>query len=275
MPPGRGTAPRAGALQSRACHWALRIVIASCVLFTRQGSAQIVNVQPLITDPNRPGLGVVLDSSLDLRTGNTQLFLLSGSGLVRYRYGRQLVFVLARQDYGVQGGQRFVSKDFEHLRYRFSLAAPLELEYFLQHDRDQFRRVASRLVWGMGPRFRLLFREGIELALGAAYMQELQRLDHASEPDAGELESAQRLSTYGALTVQVDERVHVAQTVYAQPRFDRPEDIRVLNESELLVSLGEAAALKASLSLEYDSFPPDGRHTLDTVTKTGLQVRLK
>jgi hypothetical protein len=251
------------------------MAIASCALFARQSSAQIVNVQPLITDPTRAGLGVVLDSSLDLRTGNTQLFLLSGSGLVRYRYGRQLVFLLARQDYGVQGGQRFVSKDFEHLRYRFSLAGPLELEYFLQHDRDQFRRVASRVVWGMGPRFRLSFRGGTELALGAAYMQELQRLDHASEPDAGELQSAQRLSTYGALTVQVDERVRIAQTVYAQPRFDRPEDIRVLNESEVLMSLGEAVALKASLLLEYDAVPPDGRHTLDTVTKTGLQVRLK
>ncbi|HVZ31714.1 MAG TPA: hypothetical protein VG963_04770, partial [Polyangiaceae bacterium] len=110
MPSGRGTAACAGALPSLVYHWALRAVIASCSLFARQSSAQIVNVQPLITDPNRPGLGVVLDSSLDLRTGNTQLFLLSGSGLVRYRYGRQLVFVLARQDYGVQGGQRFVSK---------------------------------------------------------------------------------------------------------------------------------------------------------------------
>jgi hypothetical protein len=238
-------------------------------------SAQIVNVQPLIMDPRRNGLAVVADAALDLRTGNTRLVLLSGSLLVRYRHERQLVFVLARQEYGVQDGERFLSKDFEHLRYQLRLTDVLELESFVQHDRDEFRRLAWRVVSGMGPRFTLLANEAIDLALGVAYMQELERLDNASYPDAGEQDLAHRLSSYVALSLRLNDKLRLGQTVYVQPRFDRPNDFRLLNESELLVSLSTIVALKATLSIGYDAEPADGRRALDTITKTGLQLRLK
>jgi putative salt-induced outer membrane protein YdiY len=127
----------------------------------------------------------------------------------------------------------------------------------------------------MGPRFPLVASAAFDLALGVAYMQELEKLDRAAEPDSGEQQLAHRLSTYAALALRVNERLRFGQTAYAQPRINRPKDVRVLSESELLVSISDMLALKATFSLGYDSFPPDGRHTLDTVTKTGLQLKLR
>jgi uncharacterized protein DUF481 len=259
---------------------AVRVGLVTCALalglcLPRSAAAQIVNVQPLITDPRRQGLDAAIDASLDVRTGNTQLLLVSGSALVRYRHQRQLVFLLARQDYGTEGGERFLSKDFEHLRYRLTLTEALELECFVQHDRDEFRRLAWRAVWGAGPRFPVVATDAVDLAFGIAYMEELERLDHAPEPDAGQQQLAHRLSTYVAFALRLNERVRAGQTVYAQPRFSQPKDIRVLSETELLVALGTVVSLKATVSLGYDSYPPDGRHALDTVTKMGLQLRLR
>lgn len=241
----------------------------------RMASAQIVNVQPLIMDPKREGLVVVADAALDVRTGNTQLLLVSGSLLARYRHGRHLVFALLRQEFGTEGGERFLSKDFEHLRYRLSFNDWLDLESFVQHDRDEFRRLSWRVVSGMGPRFFLVATEPFDLALGVAYMQELEKLDDAPFPDSGEQQLAHRLSSYVAFTLRMNDKVRFGQTVYAQPRITQPSDARVLSESELLFSLTDIVALKATLSIGYDSAPADGRRELDTVTKTGLQLRLK
>jgi hypothetical protein len=238
-------------------------------------AAQIVNVQPLIVDPKREGLVVVSDAALDVRTGNTELLLLSGSLLARYRHGRHLVFTLLRQEYGTEGGERFLSKDFEHLRYRLSVADWLDLESFVQHDRDEFRRLAWRVVSGMGPRFFVIASEPLDLALGVAYMQELERLDDGPYPDSGEQQLAHRLSSYVSLGLRLNDKVRFGETLYAQPRITEPDDIRVLSESELLFSLSDIVALKATLSIGYDSAPADGRRELDTVTKTGLQLRIK
>jgi putative salt-induced outer membrane protein YdiY len=65
----------------------------------------------------------------------------------------------------------------------------------------------------------------------------------------------------------------MAQSAYAQPRLDRPNDVRVLNETELLVSLGESFTLKLTFALGYDSLPPAGRRGLDTATKTSVGLR--
>lgn len=234
---------------------------------------QIVNVQPLIAAPDAEGASAALEAALDVRTGNTQLLLLSASALGRLRIGQHLWFLLLRQEFGVQGGERFLDKDFEHLRYRYDLLEWLQLEAFGQHDRDEFRRLAARMLWGGGVRVPFQPAPELELAAGIAYLWELERLSAGSEADAGAVSAAHRLSSYVTLALRLDERLRLGQSTYAQPRVTQPEDIRLLNETELLVSLNEMLALKLTFSLGYDSRPPIGRRALDTATKTSLQLR--
>lgn len=234
---------------------------------------QIVNVQPLLAAPEEAPASGAVEGALDVRTGNTRLMLLSASALGRVRSGRHSWFVLLRYEMGVQGGERFLDKDFEHLRYRFELLEALQLEAFVQHDRDEFRRLAARLVWGTGVRVPFHPAEPLELALGAAYLWELERLSSGPEPDSGAVSVSHRLSSYATLQLRLDEHLQLGQSTYAQPRWDRPDDIRVLNETELLVSLREELRLKLSFALGYDSLPPAGRRKLDTASKTSLQLR--
>lgn len=247
----------------------------SLLAWSPAASAQIVNVQSLIVDPAREGFGGAVDASLDLRTGNTDLLLVSASLLLRYRAGRHLIFGIGRQELGMESGARFLSRDFEHLRYRLSLEDWLEAETFVQHDRDEFRRVAWRFLWGLGPRFLLVTTDTMSLAVGSAYMLEIERLDRAPLPDSGERHLAHRSSSYVAFSLRLNDRLRLGESLYVQPRLDRPLDTRVLNETELGVDLEQRLLLKLTFSLSYDAFPPAGRAGLDTATKTSVQIRFR
>jgi len=69
------------------------------------------------------------------------------------------------------------------------------------------------------------------------------------------------------------------KTLYAQPRFDRPSDIRVLDELELRFDLDERIALTTSFWSRFDSDPPsevakaghraEERHRADVLTTRG------
>jgi hypothetical protein len=234
--------------------------------------AQIVNVQPLLMHDAHPGASMAFEAAADYRTGNVDLLLVSSSLIARYLRGRHLVFLLGREEFGMKTGQRFIDKDLEHLRYRLHAAGLLDVETFAQHDRDEFRRLALRVLWGAGPRLRVPSPRNVEAAVAAAYMIEYEELRAGTEPDAGQTTLSHRLSTYATVWVQAGAHLKLGHTVYVQPRWDRFSDVRVLSETESLIAVGGHVALKVSLMLTFDSQPPVGVKPLDVGTRTSLQV---
>ena len=234
--------------------------------------AQIVNVQPLLKDDDKAGLSGAADISADWRTGNTQLLLLSVSAIGRLRADRHLLFLLVRGDLGIQGESRFVRKDLEHLRYRVDVLERLQLETFIQHDADEFRRLALRSLWGAGARVVAYEGPWLNAVFGLAYMLELERLASGSQPDAGEERLSHRVSSYAVLRLRLSDMLRASQTVYVQPRLDYLNDVRVLSETELLISLAEHVALKVAVTAAYDSLPPSGLSALDTTSRLQLHL---
>lgn len=238
-------------------------------------SAQIVNVQPLIGGPSdqaKEGPSLAFEGSADLRRGNTNLVTLSGSAIGLYRSGRHLAFLLARGDYGENNDQKFMSKDLEHARYRVDIVGPLAGEVFVQHDRDDFRRLALRAIAGAGPRVHFAWWGLLTATFGAAYMLEHEVLGGGDFRDAGEGVWAHRLSSYAILGTIVGERLSLAVTMYAQPRLDNARDIRVLCETSLLSKATKYLSLKLSLTSAYDSEPPSQVAPLDSTLKGALQA---
>jgi hypothetical protein len=242
------------------------------LLLSSTASAQIVNVQPLLARHEmRPGLGLALESALDWRTGNTSLLLFSANLVTRYRYRRHHLFLLGHAELGIKSGERFLSKDLEHLRYRIEVARAIDVESFLQHDRDEFRRSALRVVWGFGPRLRIIMTHRYEVAVAAAYLGEYQQIRQDTQPDAGTTRVMHRISAYATFVVRLG-RFSVAETVYAQPRIGLPEDVRFLEETEMLATITEHLSLKLAWTLAYDNVPPIAVQPLDTGLRVLLQV---
>jgi putative salt-induced outer membrane protein YdiY len=246
--------------------------MSALVLLLALAPAQIVNVQPLVSGQDQDGFSGSLTGSADWRTGNSELILLEGSLVARYRNGPHLVFLLGKAEFGASGPVKFSNRDMEHLRYRYTALENLQLETLVQHARDAFQRQALRVLWGAGPRFVWSLPDVLDAAVGVAGMLELERLAHDDAPDAGEELRDVRLSSYLSLCFKINSTLRVSETVYVQPRADRFRDLRILSEAELLVTLAPHFALKVASGIAYDSEPPATLERLNTKLTTGLEV---
>jgi hypothetical protein len=238
----------------------------------RPARAQIVNVQPLLAQGDKMGASGTAEGALDWRTGNNELLQVSGSALARYRAPAHLVFLLGRAELGRSDEGTFLNRSLGHLRYRLELLPRFQPEVFVQHDRDELRRLLLRALVGCGPRVPIVKREAIEVAAGVAYLVELERVEEGAAPGGVEETLRGRVSTYVALRATLNETFRLGHTLYVQPRADDADDVRLLVETELAAKVTEHVAVKLTPSVTFDSTPPTGVLELDTTMKTSLQI---
>ncbi|MDQ3368114.1 MAG: DUF481 domain-containing protein [Myxococcota bacterium] len=257
-----------------------RIAIASLVaaggllVTTRSADAQIVNVQgQLAKPPETDGVTAQAELKLDWREGNNPLFDVGGTGSVLVRHGRFLGLAVARGGYGKSRGLTLTRRSFEHVRARVTLDCRWRWEAFAQHEYDAFRRLSVRAIVGTGPALQIVATKDIGILAGAAYMFELEHLDdRAGTSDAGDRSVAHRASFYVTGTETLGSGVSIAETIYVQPRFDDPSDVRLLAEVSVTSKLTKRIALSDALIVAYDRTPPDGIKRYDTQLRVSVLV---
>lgn len=242
-------------------------------LFGAAAPAQIVNVQPLLGAEKKDGLSLGGDLALDYRSGSIELLLFTATATPTLRQGDHLLFLHLRFEHGYQGDALFLSRDFEHLRYRYRLSEPLMLEAFVQHDRDRFRRLALRALGGAGVRWEPLREGSLRLALGAAYMLEREHV-LGTPKTQDEQTLSHRASTSVNLQYRLSDSARAAVTLYLQPRLDDARDTRALGEAEVIATLGGPFSLKATGTVAYDTQPPVGLPPAEIATRVSLHVAL-
>jgi hypothetical protein len=254
--------------------WRAWLVFAVIAMIGGVARAQIVNVQgALAKAPPEDGITAQLEVKLNWREGNNPLFDVGGAGTVLVRRGRILGLALARGEYGVSRGLTLIQKIFEHVRVRVELDERWRWEVFGQHEYDEFRRLALRALTGTGPVLQVVDTKPVAVLVGASYMLEHERLDErAGTADAGTRTTAHRASFYVTGRESVGTGVTIIETVYAQPRIDEPDDLRLLGEFAVLAKLSERVSLKNSLTVAYDRTPPDGVKGYDTSLEVAVQL---
>lgn len=256
-------------LNSRMSTWVL--LLAS--LHAASAAAQIVNVQALFDEKAPSGPSAAVDLGTDWRTGSTNLFTVRGALLGQWRAEAHTWLGAIRGEYAFASGERIVSKVLEHLRYRYRFTDRLSAESFLQHEYDEFRRLQFRALLGAGPRLTLLREEGAMLVFGVAVMLEHERLRRDGEADAGARATDPRLSSYLLARVKLMENIHLAETVYVQPRLTGPSDLRLLNDTVFEVTPNERVTVGLGFNLTFDSAPPATVSRLDTQLRTSVGIR--
>jgi hypothetical protein len=250
------------------------LVIAAIVVLATTAHAQIVNVQgALAKPPASDGATGQVELKLNWREGNNPLFDIGGAGSVVGRSGTLLGLLLARGEDGTSRGITLTRKTFEHARARIELDTRWRWEAFAQHEYDQFRRLSLRAVGGTGPALQIIDDKAIGLLAGAAYLYEYERLDtRPGTIDAGLRTTTHRASVYLTGHEEPGTGVLIVETVYAQPRLDRPGDLRVLGELSVQSKLASRIALKDSFTVAYDRTPPDGVQRYDTQLEAAVVV---
>ena len=246
--------------------------LALAALAPRPAAAQILNVQPLVAEEAEEGLSGTGEASIDWRTGSTDLLLVAGKVLGRWRRGDDLVLLVGSVELGRSADAEILDRSLVHLRYRRTLARRVAGEAFVQHDRDDFRRLSLRALAGAGPRVELVDRARVDVAVAAAYMLEVERYSEGMFADSGDHARAHRLSTYAVVAVALAERLKLGETIYVQPALTDPADVKLLSESELLVTVSARLGFKTTFRLAYDSRPPETVSRHETALKSAIQV---
>ena len=249
-------------------------VVLLVVLLCGSASAQIVNVQgALAKAPENDGVSGEGSLKLSWREGNSPFFDIGGSGVALVRHGDFLELGLVRGEYGRSRGLTLTEKTFEHLRERYTIDCRWRWEVFGQHEFDRFRRLNLRVVMGTGPALQIVNDENFGLLAGVAYIFEIEHLDEREGTfDRGNETTAHRASFYLTGHEDIAKNVAIVETVYVQPRIDKPSDLRIFGELSVQTKLSKHIALKDSLVIAYDDTPPDQVERFDSAVEVALLV---
>lgn len=252
------------------------MMAAAFILVSTASEAQVVNVAKALADIDQKGLYGSVQGSLDWQTGNTRTLSVFGKLDLFLNLDRHLVFASASASHATQGEDDvvFISKTFEHLRYRIAILDWLGLETFGQHDFNRFRRLRIRALGGIGPRVSLeLVQDLFFLSLGTSYMFEFTEASKGDHDDSSVREYNHRWNNYLSVVLTPRDNVSLDSTLYVQPRFDHMKDLLLLSESGLTVEIVSWLTLRVSYSFFLDTRPFDDVHNYDSALKTTLGVR--
>lgn len=238
--------------------------------------AQIVNVQQLAGKAVAQGFSGQAALSADWLSGNSMLLATAGSASVFWRRENWVALATVSAAYGIKGSngayaeEPYQAKLFEHLRLRREWQDGWSIEAFGQHEYDRWRRLKTRALAGLG--MRRDFQGGGRLhgAVGAAYMLQAEALLRPKVGDPVGIVREHRLSCYLTGAAQVTETTALSLTVYGQPRWDAPADLRALVDAAVQVAMAKQLGLRVSYVVGFDTRPPIGVRGFDGTSKVAL-----
>jgi hypothetical protein len=246
--------------------------VTSILLVTASPAAAQVNIER--HRPTDEGTSSTLDASVSIRSGNSDLYDVSGSGQVNHWSGASMVLAVARVRYGKNDGNTYSSSSFGHIRLTHWFTTDVAAEVFGQLERDRFTLLQVRTLLGAGSRLRMAGSDRFSMYYGSSLMLELENLDESKvllHPTSTE---TFRWSNYVSLRWEITEHTSFSSTAYAQPRLTDFEDLRLLHDAALEVGITSVVSLRVVLRQRLDGRPPDGIDRYDIFLENGLRVRL-
>ena len=260
-------------------------------------AASQVNTERMRVGANEPGWGGTFDVNASLQQGNTEREILGGGVRLQYAWPRldaagksesgpdetesgeeetggpgNVIFLVSNYSFSRANDNRYVNNAQGHLRFIRQHSPRISFEVFGQYQFNEFIRLEDRFLAGGGGRFALVQAERTEVFAGIGYMLEQETLDLPAPQPGGTSSEHHRSTNY--LTVRYnskDERLRLVQTLYAQPRFDRLQDFRLLSETSFEIQLFRQLALAINLNVAHDSEPPAGIKETDVVLSNSLR----
>lgn len=258
------------------------LVIPLAILATGRSARAQINTEKLRALKAKPGAHGYLEGGVLWQTGNTDLLQASVGARLEYVRGVHRPFLQATYALGQKSGARFVHNGFLHARWPAMWHRRVGSEVFAQLEFNEFKLQRLRALAGAGVRVAVLLRSRIHVHLGTGYMFEYEDLDL---PDldlppmaglAGRRHPARtyshRWTSYASVRVSVSKWLSLSNVAYAQPRFDRFADLRVLEDFAATFTVYKRLKLELSFVLSYDSDPPIEVAPLDTKLLTKLKV---
>lgn len=251
-------------------------------LSANTSTANPVNTEALRPNALKEGFSANLEGSFSLSKGNVDLLDVGGAARLQYqtlypqadkadketpRHVSQQIFIQSSAQWSQSNGEDIVNQAFVHTRWTGMWRPRLGSEVFLQYQFNEFLRLKVRALAGTGVRADLIHSKPLMLWIGSGYMLEFTELTSipGSLDPPNTLEH--RWTNYVNLRLALlKDRLFIQNTVYAQPRFDKFKDVRILEDFGILAQVSERFGIGTKLTVLHDSAPPQG------VKKTDLRL---
>jgi hypothetical protein len=244
-----------------------------------------VNAETLAEGVSKPGWGGGGKSTLAFSAGNVSLLEVRGElssyfatahpdapeGAERFWF-RDRVLAYGSAGLKTVSGERVANDGYAHLRYTRMQWLRYGGEVFAQAQYDVFRLLRRRLLVGAGVRIVFANFERFRLWFGTGALIEFERRNIAPEnrpplgPDPVNMTNPRSSSYLTMLIPIIPDHLLVTGTGYVQPRWDRPKDVQILQESRLQIKVTDHLSVTTDVSIRFDSRPPR------TVKSTDLRI---
>jgi len=240
------------------------------VLPARQVKAQMN--APLSQEITGDGVGAHVSESISSFEGNTSGIMVGLGAVLGVRAGKQFSYLNVSADYAHLAGETLIAKAFAYARTNYELSPGLWSEVFGQMESDRIRRISLRERVGAGPRILLFQSQSTSLFFGTSYMLEYTRLI-PDQTNVDESSVAHRCSNYLTLNWKIGPTMALSETFYAQPRFDAPKDLHLLNTTSLQFKLTSHLSSHIDTMVRYDTREIVQTKQFDVAVKNMLDLR--
>ncbi len=188
-----------------------------------------------LTQNTRKTVGCDLEAHLQYKTTNDQ----------------GLWLFLANYDLLKSGNTKIISNVLTHLRYNRKINDWLRWEVFGQYQNNLITQIDLRLLFGTGPRFKLIKRKAFHLYTACLFMYEREKERTTPAVYHNDL----RNSSYVSFTWQPRDNIELISTTYFQPLVKKFSDYRVLNQVVFRVKATPHFSMSVKWNYLYDRFP--------------------
>ncbi|MDH3197090.1 MAG: DUF481 domain-containing protein [Candidatus Krumholzibacteria bacterium] len=242
--------------------------LCACAGAAPPAQAQIVNTLRAFSDT--PGWAAAVEGFLAVSSGNSEYFEIDVDAAVQYQSERHRVRALGEHSRREVEGTDIARNTLAHLRHNYQLGSRVSTIVFAQVQRNPFRRVERRTLFGGGLRFDVFARESFETAVGATVIREAEELTGG---DGGAVIHA-RMSYFASIIGQPRDGVQIDMVAFYQPLADDYADARAYAAASLRVDIVGGLYFVAAYDLVHDANPPAGVDPTDQRIRSGLGWKL-
>lgn len=243
-----------------------------CFFLSTKADGQIVNVESARMQSDTVGWMGGAGVSMNLTQNTQKIFGAELETHLQYKTSNDKGLWLILGDYNFLrvGEDRFISNGYAHLRYNRKINDWIRWEVFGQFQNNIITQIDSRLLFGTGPRFKVVKNKYFRLYAASLVMYENEK----ERTNPAVVHNDIRSSSYVSFTYTPSSNIELISTTFFQPLLRKFSDYRVLNQVKLRVKATKHFSLSTKWNYLYDKFPAGNAPNTNYNFSTGIDYDL-
>jgi len=246
------------------------LLLIAALILVGQSALAIVNIESIRLKDSSKNVLASLTFKANKNEGNSNTNNLSLSADTRVkRNGYEHLFV-ASGKYGESQGVQNANKLLGHYRFVWTPQLVWSKEYFVQIEKDEFKKLSLRTLAGLGLRQRLHKDDNIQVYAGLGVFYSREEYKDTSK-NSKSSENLARANLYLSVKLDLDEKISFLSINYFQPVVDDLSDYRFLTDDQFVVKATEHFSVAFVYQQTHDNKPPLGVKKTDHQYGTTLK----